>query len=684
MVTFLISFSGVLSAAAAGATRALLLAYILPVTVPAGVGQIPDRLLGWALAFVLAVPAALWLLPPTYHDRIRQRAADACRALARTGCGRCRPRRIRTRARAPMLSAARAGAAERRRGSVPAGVSECRLPPGGLEHGQPDADQPRRPARLDPIGGGPAAERGHRRVGSGTAAAGDCADVLDASADAVATGDSRPSEQARSTLESALADLVGGRDAALDRIRAPSDIIEDRQVAASVLHELVYASDQAGRTVATASAADARPTWARIVGRPAVTVESPSSGSTLVEAQLILSRRTTLRSVWLQNSLRTAAGLAAAVLIIQVTHVGHSFWVALGTLSVLRTTAIGTGANALRALVGTTLGFGVGALLVVGLGTSPTVLWPLLPVMCLLAGFAPTAISFLAGQAAFTALVLILFNLIDPVGWSVGLVRIEDVALGCAAGILAGVLLWPRGAATQIRTALAECYRSSADALLQAARHAVEPSPGSAAAATRLLTAATAASGRLDDAFRSYLSDRGSMSVPVPELTSAANAVGRVRQAAGAIAATRTGAASRTDRLPDGAGDDPARVELVEITASVAGWFHGASACLESPGLLPPAVQQLRAERRVLADERMEPDLEPQAVRGLWSIALHVDGVTRCQPRLVEVLSALAPRSRPASASSSTAGGTTAGGTAAGGTAAGGTAAGSTAAVDPS
>jgi hypothetical protein len=146
------------------------------------------------------------------------------------------------------------------------------------------------------------------------------------------------------------------------------------------------------------------------------------------------------------------------------------------------------------------------------------------------------------------------------------------------------------------------------------------------------------------------------MPVPVPELTVAANAVGRVRQAAAAIAATPTGAATRTSRLAAGDGEVPARVDLVEVTASVASWFQIASSCLDSPGLLPPAVQDVRAERLVLADERDGPRLDPQAIRGLWSIALHVDGVTRCQPRLVEVLSKLSPptrRGRDVAASSS-------------------------------
>jgi uncharacterized membrane protein YccC len=35
---------------------------------------------------------------------------------------------------------------------------------------------------------------------------------------------------------------------------------------------------------------------------------------------------------------------------------------------------------------------------------------------------------------------------VSPAGWRVGLVRIEDVALGCAVSLVVGLLFWPRGA----------------------------------------------------------------------------------------------------------------------------------------------------------------------------------------------------------------------------------------------
>ena len=52
------------------------------------------------------------------------------------------------------------------------------------------------------------------------------------------------------------------------------------------------------------------------------------------------------RSVWFRNAVRGAAGLALAVAVVEVTDVEHGFWVVLGTLSVLRSNALGTGATA--------------------------------------------------------------------------------------------------------------------------------------------------------------------------------------------------------------------------------------------------------------------------------------------------------------------------------------------------
>ena len=77
-------FAGVLSAALAGATRAALLAFILPVMVPGpGLGRSRPGWAGWTLAAMLAVPLAVFLWPPRDHDRLRRRAAGGLRRTGR-------------------------------------------------------------------------------------------------------------------------------------------------------------------------------------------------------------------------------------------------------------------------------------------------------------------------------------------------------------------------------------------------------------------------------------------------------------------------------------------------------------------------------------------------------------------------------------------------------------------------
>src|SRR6202011_582428 len=136
--------------------------------------------------------------------------------------------------------------------------------------------------------------------------------------------------------------------------------------------------------------------------------------------------------------------------------------------------ALGTGRSILSALAGTAVGIVIGALLVIGIGTHETFLWGVLPVAILLAAYAPRAISFAAGQAGFTVVLFVLFNLIQPVGWRVGLVRVEDVAIGFANGLGVGSLFWPRGAAARLRKDLAAAYARAADYVVATARQVID------------------------------------------------------------------------------------------------------------------------------------------------------------------------------------------------------------------
>ena len=91
------------------------------------------------------------------------------------------------------------------------------------------------------------------------------------------------------------------------------------------------------------------------------------------------------------------------MLVADLTGVQHSFWVVLGdALRAALERARAPARTSLRGLLGTVVGFVVGAALLALIGTNTTVLWVLLPAAILFAGFAPAAISFAAGQAAFT------------------------------------------------------------------------------------------------------------------------------------------------------------------------------------------------------------------------------------------------------------------------------------------
>jgi uncharacterized membrane protein YccC len=263
-------------------------------------------------------------------------------------------------------------------------------------------------------------------------------------------------------------------------------------------------------------------------------VQPTAARAALEATEQLAFDHASLRSVWFQNSVRGAVGLALAVYIAQRTGLQHAFWVVLGTLSVLRSNALGTGWSILSALAGTAVGLVVGALLVIGIGTHQAVLWAVLPVAILLAAYAPRAISFAAGQAGFTVVLFILFNIIQPVGWRVGLVRIEDIAIGFAISLGVGLLFWPRGAGAILRNDLATAYARGADYVVATARQVTEG--GGADETNRAARSADTALHRLDDAFRQYLAERSATTFNVEDVGALVGGAARVRRAAQSLA----------------------------------------------------------------------------------------------------------------------------------------------------
>ncbi len=170
-----------------------------------------------------------------------------------------------------------------------------------------------------------------------------------------------------------------------------------------------------GRMIAHAAEADARPVLMRVLGR-----QLPETGAAtrvLSETQAVASIPSgylATRAVVVRNSLRTGLGLALAVATTHLFPVQHGFWVVLAAMSVLRGSALSTGTTVLRAVVGTTRRVRHRRGDHQFIGVEPAVLWAVLPIVAFMAAYVPEVWSFAAGQAAFTMLVLIVFNLIHP------------------------------------------------------------------------------------------------------------------------------------------------------------------------------------------------------------------------------------------------------------------------------
>ncbi len=347
-------------------------------------------------------------------------------------------------------------------------------------------------------------------------------------------------------------------------------------------------------------------------------------------------------SVWFRNSVRGAVGLAVAVFIAQRSGLQHSFWVVLGTLSVLRSTALGTGRSILSALAGTAAGIVVGAAILLAVGANDKVLWAVLPVAVLIAAYAPRVISFAAGQAAFTVVLVLLFNIIEPTGWKVGLIRIEDVAIGFAVSLGVGLVFWPRGAATVLRENLATAYSRAADYVaisasqLTGTRDAGDPA--------RAEQAADAARHQLDDAFRQYLAERSAKRADPESAARLVAGVARLLRAGRSMAALNGmqsdgGPGGGTRRYGDNIGRDGN--SLVGQVQAVRSWYvtlgdslaHGTSV----PPPQPPSPEDHQRLLRYLRDSSASGEAASlrAALLVLWA-SEHLDMLRRLEAYLGE------------------------------------------------
>jgi uncharacterized membrane protein YccC len=365
-------FSGVFSGYLAAATTGALLTFVLPVTLPAPNSAIPDRLEGWGLATGAAICAVMLLWPPRRSAGLRRDAAGALRAVA------------------DFLEADRQQLAERARFAREAvdGLGKRFL---GSQHRPtgptgPTAALASLPDELDwllsflaPSSELPTLELACAEDAEAMAAA---ADVLRVSADRLDGRDGRPDfarlDAARDAVSRALVQRLP--ELPTD---APGGALPPALESPFRIRAATYSARQVAGYALLATGADA-PELDHLD-----LVQPQPQRQALEATERLVVEHASLRSVWVQNSVRGAVGLAVAVYIAQRTGLQHGFWVVLGTLSVLRSNALGTGWSVLSALAGTAVGIVVGALLVIGIGTHEAVLWGVLPLAVLLAAYAP-------------------------------------------------------------------------------------------------------------------------------------------------------------------------------------------------------------------------------------------------------------------------------------------------------
>jgi hypothetical protein len=659
VVGFGVIFAGVVSSVLAGATTALLLAFILPVSLAAPVSAVPDRLAGWAMAGGVALVAIALLWPAPAHDRLRNTAAAACRALAA---------RLRTGV-AYLLSGMdeqfsldrdhAAAQADQAVEALRSAFLATSYRPTGLS--TPARTTVRLVDELNWLNSIVIQPGLHRdgvnraalRVKEAAAAVLDrAADVLDARG-----GSSDELDAALTELEAAHAKMQEGVTAdlpvrSLRRTGDPvvaaggepvSEFITSLDPAFRA-EELSYAVSLIARNAELTAAAERRSWRDRWLGR-----QPEGVPGTLSAARERITSYLEPHSVWLHNSLRGAAGLGLAVLVARLTDVQHSFWVVLGALSVLRSNALNTGQDAVRAIVGTVAGFIVGAALLVGIGTNTTVLWFLLPIAVFLAGVAPAVISFAGGQAAFTLTLVILFNIIQPTGWRVGLVRIEDIAIGVGVSLVVGVLFWPRGAAPALRQALAEAYADVAGYLASTVRFGMsrgDPSTPALPAPAGDAARAAAASRRLDDAFRTYLAERGAKRLPLADVAGLVTGVAGLRLEADAVLDLWQGDNGQAD------GDAAAaRQEILGTTERVTRWYDGLATTLITGGELPqPLAHDKAADGRLVRAVRHDllgddGRASATAVRMIWT-GDYLDVARRLQAAIISPARATAGQTK--------------------------------------
>jgi uncharacterized membrane protein YccC len=498
VVGFLTRMVGVFGGNASVGNAAALLAFVLAVMTPAAPGDLAAREAGWLAGGVVSIVAAFVVWPRPHRDDLGRAAADACRAIAAA-----------VRAAATPAGAAVAGDVAEVR-AVRMRLAQTPAHPGGpgrrdqLLLQTVELAERAAPLLRDPWPPGTLAADGDLAESTATSFEryADALDLGRADLAVASTAQIDRIDAARQAHRRAVEAWLGEQlDADRDRV----DVVEvvRRSFPLRVLSAI---AEQLWLTAVWASGStDPRAHEGTELGGGGLGV-GPERLTWWRRARNILWSHLDTGSAWFQSSLRAAVALSASVAVGHLLGFEHSFWIVLGTLSVLRSNASSTSASALQSVVGTAIGFALVTLIIVGPGQWEPSLWVLLPVLSFLGMWGAGVFGLVAGQAGFALIVVVLFNILDPAGWETGLLRLETVAIGVAVSLVAALLFWPRGARAVLRHDIVLAYRAAARYLDAVAGRISAPDERDLATAR---ATAVRAQRRAMEAFEEYLAEHG-------------------------------------------------------------------------------------------------------------------------------------------------------------------------------
>ena len=433
VVVGVVRFLGNLGPRWGAAMSPTILAFVLGALVPGPPSAIPDRMVGWGIGLIAAAAAAAIILPNRTSVRIDEIAAaaadcmvDGLRVLLESG-----PEDARRSAATEVRNAREKLRKVSLMPSRPSGVGADAMARRQILDRLTRVSRLLEAALVAPTGA---------VTDDLQAMTGFTIDCLTAVAGVLRRS------QSVETLHTVLATRDGVRAAMLSRhVAAVRAGVSPREIVAAVdagFTARVGAAhaDAVGRNVAFL----AGDTEISTAGDRVVVVPDASRRGARRRFDHLLGVHADPSSVWFRDAARAGVAMALSVALAFALDVDHAFWVALGTISVLRSSAFATGRSAVSAALGTAVGFGVASAVFAAVGLSQPALWVLLAVSFFVSGYLPQVAGLVAGQAAFTVAVIALFNILEPTGWQIGLVRLENVALGGGVSAVVAFLFWPR------------------------------------------------------------------------------------------------------------------------------------------------------------------------------------------------------------------------------------------------